>query len=172
MFCRRARATDHVFSDTTANESFLPSARPSAQPDLSRPLSLPSSVSRLRWWNVCTRPIRHLCQHLLLSRGSISFLKNFISSELSWISGEELNIHTLPPSRGGEEEDVPAEGSLTPVSNWEMLYELLWCNYAEANIYYPDIFFHFIPSFLISSDSTKTHSNVFYKVPKVSSSAT
>lgn len=83
-------------------------------------LSLTSPFLRLlRWWNVCTRPMQHLCQHLLQSKGLI-FFNYIIAAELSWNSGEDLHIHTLPLSRG-EEEEVTAEGSLTPVSGYELL---------------------------------------------------
>lgn len=157
MFCRCARAlwtTDLVFSDTTEKESFLPSARPSAQPDL------PVPPSPLCWWNVCTS-MQHLCQHLLLSKGLISFFFIFIADELSWSSGEELNIHTLPPSRGGEEEEVTGEGSLTPVSNWE-----IWITLVKLHRYkHPlswNIFFILCLIFSFQSDSTKSNSNYHF----------
>lgn len=119
-------------------------------------LSLTSPFLRLlRWWNVCTRPMQHLCQHLLQSKGLI-FFNYFIAAELSWNSGEDLHIHTLPLSRG-EEEEVTAEGSLTPVSGYELLLvKLHW--YKHPLSWY--IFLFYIFSF--QSDSTKSHSNYHF----------
>lgn len=121
MSCRCAWplwTTDHVFSDATEKESFLPSARPSAQPDL--------SADGMFVPDPCTTSPSICCYQKVL----ISFWFFFIAAELSWSSGKELNIHTLPPSRGGEEEEEEVtEGSLTPVSNWEIwitLVKLHW----------------------------------------------
>lgn len=76
----------------------------------------PLPPSPLHWGNTCTRPMHHLCQHLHLSKGLILFIY-FIAAELSWSCAEEQNVHTHPPSHGGEEEEGAAEGSPTPVSN-------------------------------------------------------
>lgn len=116
MFCRCARplwTTDHVFSDTTENESFLPSARPSAQPDLSVPPSTPL-MECLYQTHAAPLPASAAIKRFDF------FFNYFIAAELSWNSGEDLHIHTLPLSRG-EEEEVTAEGSLTPVSGYELL---------------------------------------------------
>lgn len=53
----------------------------------------------------------------------------FIAAELSWSWAEEPNVHTHPPSRGGEEEEVTAEDAS----------ELLWGNYADTNIHFCSI---------------------------------
>lgn len=85
----------------------------------------------------------------------------FIADELSWSSGEELNIHTLPPSRGGEEEEVTGEGSLTPVSNWEIWITLVKLHrYKHPLSWY--IFFILCLIFSFQSDSTKSNSNYHF----------
>lgn len=111
------------------SESLLPSG-PSAQPDLSAPPLRSSSPLMECLFQTRAAPlpasaaIKRFDFFLLFKKKSI-----FLAAELSWSSGEELNVHTLPPSRGGEEEEVTAGGSLTPVSNWEIwitLVKLHW----------------------------------------------
>lgn len=95
---------------------------------LSSAWPVPSASSPLREC-FCTRPMQHLCQHLQLSKALIFFFFFLIAAELSWSCAEEPNVHTHPLSRGGEEGEVTAEGSLTPVSNWEIwitLGKLCW----------------------------------------------
>lgn len=74
---------------------FLPPALLSAQPDL----CAPSGSSPLGGMSVLS-----LCQTraaLLQRSAAIKKLDFFfIAAELSWGSGGELNLHTLPPSRG------------------------------------------------------------------------